>query len=107
MSRTAKTDALGRAPFHRLSDGEILLFVSSMLQLPLDDASRPRVVAKLRSLKDLLDRQEATLPELPDCPGKRRMGDALTGAKTLVGQISDALTGTAKLEPAVRQAQSA
>lgn len=108
MSRTAKSNALDREPFHRLSDSEILLFVSRTLQPQMvDDAGVPSVAAKLQSLQDLLDRQQAALPELPDCTGKSRIGDALASAKTLVAQIADDLAGAAKQEAAARRPKSA
>ena len=80
MARTAKKSELGREPFRRLSDSEILLFVTRTLQPQLDDAEAPNVFAKLQSLKDLLGQQERTLPDWPDCAGKDRMRDALAGA---------------------------
>jgi hypothetical protein len=39
MARTAKKSELGREPFRRLSDSEILLFVTRTLQPQLDDAA--------------------------------------------------------------------
>jgi hypothetical protein len=36
MARTAKKSELGREPFRRLSDSEILLFVTRTLQPQLD-----------------------------------------------------------------------
>jgi hypothetical protein len=107
MSPTAKMNAPGRAPFHRLSDGEILLLVSRTLQPQIDDAGAPSVAARLQSLRDLLDRQQAALPELPDCAAKRRIGDALADAKSLVAQIADDLAGAAKQEAAAPQSKSA
>lgn len=107
MARTAKTSALNREPFRRLSDSEILLFVTRTLQPQLDDAEAPNVFAKLQSLKDLLGQQERTLPDWPDCAGKARMGDALAGAKTLIAQIIEDLAGAARRDAAAGEAKSA
>jgi hypothetical protein len=102
MSKPAKTTAPGRAPIHRLSDSEILLFVSRTLQPQIDGADAPTVFAQLQSLKDVLERQEAILPDLPDGPGKERMTDTVTSAKTLLAQITDDLAGAAKTDSAAR-----
>jgi hypothetical protein len=107
MARTAKKSELGREPFHRLSDSEILVFVTRTLQPRLDDADAPNVFAKLQSLKDNLRQQEMTLPEWPDCAGKERMRDALAVASDLVAQIIGDLAGAAKRDSAVREAKSA
>src|ERR1700733_14101430 len=107
MGRTAKNSELGREPFRRLSDSEILLFVTRTLQPQLDDADAPNVFAKLQSLKDILRRQEMTLPDWPDCAGKDRMRDALAAAADLIAQITDDLTGAAKRDAAVGAARSA
>jgi hypothetical protein len=96
MSKPARTTALSRAPIHRLSDSEILLFVSRTLQPQFDSTDAPAVFAKLQNLKDLLDRQEAILPDLPDGAGRDRVADNLADAKTLLAQITDDLTSAAK-----------
>ena len=107
MARTAKKSELGREPFRRLSDSEILLFVTRTLQPQLDDADAPNVFAKLQSLKDNLRQQEMTLPDWPDCAGKERMRAALAVAADLIAQIVDDLTGAAKRDSAGREARSA
>jgi hypothetical protein len=107
MSNTAKKSEPGREPFRRLSDSEILLFVTRTLQPQLDDADAPNIFAKLQSLKDVLGQQETTLPDWPDCAGKDRMRDALAAATDLIAQIIDDLAGAARREPAVREANSA
>jgi hypothetical protein len=107
MARTAKNSELAREPFRRLSDSEILLFVTRTLQPQLDNADAPNVFAKLQSLKDNLRQQEMTLPDWPDCAGKDRMRDALTAATDLIGQIIDDLASAARRDPAVREAKSA
>jgi hypothetical protein len=100
MSRPAKTNALSREPIHRLSDSEILLFISRTLQPQFDGADTPLIFGRLQSLKDMLDRQDAILPDLPDGPGKDRMADTLASAKTLLAQIADDLAGAAKIDSA-------
>src|SRR5258708_17355082 len=107
MARTAKTSELNRGPFRRLSDSEILLFVTRTLQPQLDDADTPNIFAKLQSLKDILGQQETTLPDWPDGAGKARMRDALAAAASLVAQIIDDLAGAARRGAAVRDARSA
>ena len=107
MARTAKKSELGREPFRRLSDSEILLFVTRTLQPQLDDADAPNVFAKLQSLRDILRLQEMALPDWPDCAGKDRMRGALAVAADLIAQIIDDLAGAAKRDAAVRKAKSA
>jgi hypothetical protein len=107
MARTAKKGELGREPFRRLSDSEILPFVTRRLQPQLDDADSPNVFAKLQSLKDNLRQQEMTLPDWPDCAGKDRMRDALAAAVDLIGQIIDDLAGAARRDSGAAEAKSA
>jgi hypothetical protein len=107
MARTARKSELGREPFRRLSDSEILLFVTRTLQPRLDDADAPDVFAKLQSLKEIVRQQEMALPDWPDCAGKERMRDALTAAANLIAQIIDDLAGAAKRDAAVGEAKSA
>jgi hypothetical protein len=107
MARTAKKSELGRGPIRRLSDSEILLFVTRTLQPQLDDADAPNVFAKLQSLKDVLRQQETILPDWPDCAGKDRMRAAVAVAAELIGQIIDDLAGAAGRDAAVRDAKSA
>jgi hypothetical protein len=107
MARTVKKSELGREPFRRLSDSEILLFVTRTLQPRLDDADAPNVFAKLQRLRDILRQQEMTLPDWPDCAGKDRMCDALAAASDLIAQIIDDLAGAARQDAAVREAKSA
>jgi hypothetical protein len=107
MARTAKKSGLNREPFRRLSDSEILLFVTRTLQPQLDDAEAPNVFAKLQSLKNVLGQQERILPDWPDCAGKDRMRGALAAATNLIAQIIDDLAGAARPDAAVREAESA
>jgi hypothetical protein len=107
MARTAKKGELAREPFRRLSDSEVLLFVTRTLQPQLDDADAPNVFAKLQGLKDLLGQQQVTLPDWPDCAGKDRMRDALAAAADLIAQIVDDLAGAARRDSAARAAEPA
>jgi hypothetical protein len=107
MPKTKKKSELGREPFRRLSDSEILLFVTRTLQPQLDNADAPNVFAKLQSLKDNLRQQEMTLPDWPDCAGKDRMRGALAAAADLIAQIVDDLAGAARRDSAARAAESA
>jgi hypothetical protein len=107
MPKTKKKSELGREPFRRLSDSEILLFVTRTLQPHLDDADAPNVFAKLQSLSGVLRQQEMTLPDWPDCAGKDRMRGALAVAADLIAQIIDDLAGAARRDAAVREAKSA
>jgi hypothetical protein len=100
MLKSAKTTAISRAPVHRLSDSEILLFVSRTLQPQLDDAGTQTISAKLQSLRDILEQQDALLPNFSDSPGKDRMAEALAHAKDLLAQITDDLAGAAKKDSA-------
>lgn len=99
MSGPAKTKATSGAPGHRLSDSEILLFLSRTLQ-PQFGAGVPTIFARLESLKDILDRQDAILADVPDSERKDRMADAVASAKGLVAQIADDLAGAARPDPA-------
>jgi hypothetical protein len=107
MARTANKGELGREPFRRLSDSEILLFVTRTLQPQLDDADASNVFTKLQCLKDTLRQQEMTLPDWPDCAGKDRMRAAFAAAAELIAQIADELAGAARRDSAVGAAKSA
>lgn len=107
MARTAKKGEPGREPIRRLSDSEILLFVTRTLQPQLADADAPNVFAKLQGLRDVLRQQETILPDWPDCAGKDRMRDALAAAADLIAQIIDDLAGAARRAAAAREAKSA
>src|ERR1700730_18159916 len=96
MPKTKKKSELGRGPFHRLSDSEILLFVTRTLQPQLDDADAPNVFAKLQSLKNAIRQQKTILRDWPDCAGKDRMRASVAVAAVLIGQIIDDLAGAAR-----------
>ena len=61
-----------RGPFRRLSDSEILLFVTKTLQSRTSDQESPDFSAKLQLLKDILDQQEIDLLNWPNSPSKDR-----------------------------------
>ena len=95
MPNTAKAAEFGRGPLRRLSDSEILLLLARTLRPHIDGGELPTVFAKLQRLQDVLDRQDKTLTDIPDGPGKDRMRQAVANAKDLVAKIVDDLTGTA------------
>jgi len=107
MAKTAKKGDLGREPVRRLSDSEILLFVTRTLQPLLDDADAANVFAKLQSVKDILRQQEMTLADWPDNAGKDRLRGALAAAADLIAQIVDDLAGAARRASALGGAKSA
>jgi hypothetical protein len=107
MAKTAKRGECGRESIRRLSDSEILLFVSRTLQPQLDGADAPNVFGKLQSLKNVLAQLDAALPEWPDGAAKERMRDALIGGRSLLAQIIDDLNGATGRAPAVGTAKSA
>jgi hypothetical protein len=107
MAKTVKKGDLGREPIRRLSDSEILLFVTRTLQPQLDGADAPNVFAKLQSVTDILRQQEMSLPDWPDGAGKDRLRGALAAAADLIAQIVDDLAGAARRASAVGEAKSA
>jgi hypothetical protein len=107
MSRAAKTTDNGRIPFRRLSDSEILLFLTRTLQPDSAGTEPSDIFAKLRELKDILDRQESALLEWAAAPGKDRLCEALATAKDLVTQIADDLAGAVRRESVARGAAPA
>jgi len=105
MPNAAKAAEIGRGPFRRLSDSEILLLLARTLRPNIDGGELPTVFAKLQRLQDVLDRQDNTLTDIPDGPGKDRMRQAVANAKDLVAQIvedlADAAGKTSAAAPAV------
>ena len=95
MPSAAKAAEFGRGPFRRSSDSEMLLFLARTLQPHFDSAELPSVFAKLQRLHDMLERQDETLADIPDCPGKDRMRQTLANAKDLAAQIVEDLAGAA------------
>jgi len=107
MAKTAKKSDLGREPIRRLSDSEILLFVTRTLQPLLDDADASNVFAKLQRVTDILRQQEMMLADAPDNAAKDRLRGALAAAADLIAQIVDDLAGAARRASAVGGAKSA
>jgi hypothetical protein len=107
MSSVAKTTDHGRMPFRRLSDSEILLFLTRTLQSDSTATEPSDVFAKLRDLKDTLERQDSALADLTHSAGKDRLCEALAKAKDLVTQIADDLAGAVRRESAARRAAPA
>ena len=107
MAKTAKKGDLGREPVRRLSDSEILLFVTRTLQPRLDDTDASNVFAKLQRVTDILRQQEMMLADAPDNAGKDRLRGALAAAADLIAQIVDDLAGAARRASALGGAKSA
>ena len=61
MLKAFKKAEFSRGPFRRLSESEILLFVSRTLQSRSSELAAPDIFSKLQNLKDILDRQEIDL----------------------------------------------
>jgi len=106
MPSAANTTEFDRGPFRRLSDSEILLFVARTLQPIFHDGEALTLVAKLQGLRDILDRQDGIVADLPDGPGKDRIGETVTRAKELVAQIAELLAGAARKSSAACPAAS-
>jgi hypothetical protein len=96
MAKAAKSTDIGREPFHRLSDSEILLFVTRTLQPHFPDADAPDLSAKLQKLKDVIEQQDDALSDWPHASSKDRMRDGLAKAKALLAQICNDLAATAE-----------
>src|ERR1700691_4079486 len=95
MLKASKKAEKGYSPFRRLSDSEILLFVSRTLQPRSSEPETPDVFARLQSLKDIIDRQEIDLLDCPDSPGKDRFYASHLKAKRLVAQIAEDVAAAA------------
>jgi hypothetical protein len=99
MLKAFKKAETSRGPFRRLSDSEILLFVSRTLQSKGSEPNASDVFDKLQNLKDIIAQQEIDLLDWPDSPGKDRFYASLLKAKGLItlvaGYLADATNGTA------------
>jgi hypothetical protein len=107
MLKASKKAEFSRGPFRRLSDSEILLFVARTLQPHSAEPETPDVFAKLRSLNEILDRQEIDLLDWPDSPGKDRFYASLLQAKRLAAQIGDDFASTATGDGTTDNAETA
>jgi len=95
MLKASKKAEAGRGPFRRLSDSEILLFVSRTLRPRSSESETPDIFVRLQNLKDILDQQEIDLLDWLDSPGKDRFYASFLKAKMLVAQITDDLSAAA------------
>jgi hypothetical protein len=84
-----------RGPFRRLSDSEILLFVTQTLQPRASDQETPDFSAKLQALTDILEQQEIDLLNWPDSPGKDRFYASYLKAKRLVAELTENFSSAA------------
>jgi hypothetical protein len=89
MFKMSKKAELRRGPFRRLSDSEILHFVSKTLQPRSGDQETPDFSAKLQTLTDILEQQEVDLLNWPDSPSKDRFYASHLRAKRLVVELTE------------------
>ncbi len=107
MFKAFKKAEFSRGPFRRLSESEILLFVSRTMRSRDCEPDTPDVLGKLQSLNDILDQHEIELLDWPDSPGKDRLYASLLKAKGLAVQIADYLAGAAKVDGTASDKESA
>lgn len=88
MFKMSKKAEPRRGPFRRLSDSEILLFVTKTLQSRTSDQETPDFAAKLQLLQDILDQQEIDLLNWPNSPSKDRFYASHLKAKRLVAELT-------------------
>jgi hypothetical protein len=88
MFKMSKKAEPRRGPFRRLSDSEILLFVTKTLQSRTSDQETPDFAAKLQLLKDIHDQQEIDLLNWPNSPSKDRFYASHLRAKRLVAELT-------------------
>ena len=86
MSRKAEPR---RGPFRRLSDNEILLFVTQTLHPRGSDQDTLDFSAKLQALTEILDEQEMDLLNWPDSPSKDRFYASQLKAQRLVAELAE------------------
>jgi hypothetical protein len=89
MFKMSKKVAPSRSPFRRLSDSEILLFVSQTLHPHSSEKETPDFLAKLQALKDILEQQEIDLLAWPNSPSKDRFYASHLKAKRLVAELTE------------------
>jgi hypothetical protein len=95
MFKVSKKAEPRRGPFRRLSDSEILLFVTQTLRPRTSDQETPDFAAKLQVLKDILDQQEIDLLNWPNSPSKDRFYASYLKAKRLVVELAEDFSGAA------------
>jgi hypothetical protein len=86
----------------KAADGDVLHFLTRTLQAHFLDSEPQDMLAKLKNLKNALDRQEATLAAWPDSPSKERICTALTKARALVAEIVDQFANAAQTQSDLR-----
>ena len=94
MFKTSKKAEPRRGPFRRLSDSEILLFVTQTLQ-PRGDQETPDFSARLQTLTDILEQQEIDLLNWPNSPSKDRFYASHLKAKRLVAELAETFSSVA------------
>jgi hypothetical protein len=95
MFKMSKKAEPRRGPFRRLSDSEILLFVTQTLHPRASDQEAPDFSAKLQTLTDILERQEIDLLNWPDSPSKDRFYASHLRAKRLVAELAEIFSSAA------------
>jgi hypothetical protein len=89
MFKVSKKAEPWHGPFRRLSDSEILLFVTQTLQPGTSDQETPDFPAKLQVLKDILEQQEIDLLNWPNSPSKDRFYASHLKVKRLVAEFAE------------------
>jgi hypothetical protein len=95
MFKISKKAEPRRGPFRRLSDSEILLFVTQTFHPRAYDQETPGFSAKLQTLTDILERQEFDLLNWPDSPSKDRFYASHLKAKRLVAELAEIFSSAA------------
>jgi hypothetical protein len=88
MFKMSKKTGPRPGPFRRLSDSEILLFVTQTLQSRSSNQDTPDFPAKLQLLKDILEQQEIDLLAWPNSPSKDRFYASHLKAERLVAELT-------------------
>src|ERR1700728_753727 len=88
MVKMSKKAEPRRGPLRRLSDSEILFFVTQTLRPHTSDQKRPDVPAMLQLLNAILEQQEIDLLAWPNSPSKDRFYASHLKAKRLVAELT-------------------
>ena len=99
MFKMSKKTEPRRGPFRRLSDSEILLFVTQTLHPRTSDQETPDFAAKLQALKDIVRQQEIDLLNWPNSPSK----DRFYASYLKIFPVRQALPQTAAIRPAANR----
>ena len=95
MFKMSKKAEPRRGPFRRLSDSEILHFVTQTLHRRTSDQETPDFASKLQTLKDIINQQEIDLLNWPNSPSKDRFYASYLKAKRLVVELAEDFSGAA------------